>query len=255
MEIRSLYKYFKLGWHFHQLNLGTTSNNKGAIRILDEFQNFVKEYKLVVTEKAMGDKPEQIKKKLVVLNDPHGEITPEISVELKEFGEYIDTTLDSELRLRYAYILPNKRLGLDRLQQNIDQLFGSNVFENLSENAKKDFVEAGQSLAFERYTASAFHILRGTEAELRKYYFAKVKRGRIKPPFLWGKIVKDFETKNRAPKGLLAVLDSIREDFRNPTAHPEKFYGEDEVQNLFTHCIDVVNRIYKELKTTKRKKA
>lgn len=248
MEIRSLYKYFKFGWHFHLLSHGTPSSNKGTIRIINEFQDFVKDYKLDVTRKAMGDKLEQIKKKIEALNDPNGSVTPEILGEFNEFGKYIDTTLDSEIRLRYAYILPEKRLSLHKLQYHVDQLFGDNVFEQLSENAKKDFTEAGQSLAFERYTASAFHILRGTEAELRRYYLAKVKRKRVKP-LLWDKIVKDLCSKKGIPKGLLAVLDSIREDFRNPTAHPEKFYGEDEVQNLFTHCIDVVNRISKEIRS------
>ena len=45
------------------------------------------------------------------------------------------------------------------------------------------------------------------------------------------------------PNSLIAVLDSIREEYRNPTIHPEKTYGEDEVQSLLTHCADVLNRI------------
>jgi len=167
---------------------------------------------------------------------------------LKEFCNGIDKTLDAEIRQRYAFILDEKRLGLDKLRNNISRLFADKVYDGFSDEAKKDFSEAGQCIAFERYTASAFHILRGTEAELRRYYLHKVKQNRVSP-LLWDKIVKHLCTKRGVPKGLLAVLDSIREDFRNPTAHPEKFYGEDEVQSLFTHCADVVNRISKEIKS------
>lgn len=149
------------------------------------------------------------------------------------------------MQLRYAYILSEKRLGLDRLQNKIGELFGDNVFEHLSELSKKDFTEAGKCLAFERYTASAFHILRATEEELRRYYLHKVKRNRVQ--LLWNNIINDLKNRKGVPQGLLAVLDSIREDFRNPTAHPEKYYDSDEAQNLFTHCIDVVNRLYREL--------
>ena len=46
---------------------------------------------------------------------------------------------------------------------------------------------------------------------------------------------------------LLENLDLIRRSFRNPTAHPEKSYDIDEAQDLFGLCIDVVNRMAREL--------
>jgi len=250
MEEQSLYKYFMFGWDYHLLYQGTPPSNQDAIEILDEFEDTVKEYSLVVTQKASKTQLSEIKKKLQNLDDLKGKIPANLLSELHNFCKKIDVTLDSELRLRRAYILTPKRLGLENLQKNISQLFAENIFNNLSDQAQKDFSEAGKCLAFERYTASAFHILRGTEDALRNYYLNKVKKNRVKP-LLWDKIVKDLCTKKNIPKGLLAVLDSIREDFRNPTAHPEKFYGEDEVQSLFTHCIDVVNRIYKEMSKNK----
>ena len=117
-------------------------------------------------------------------------------------------------------------------------------FSKLTDISKIDFQEAGRCLSFELYTATAFHILRGTEEVLREFYRYKVKRGRIKK-LLWHNICVELKGKRGVPDSLIAVLDSIREDFRNPTSHPDKTYGEDEVQNLFTNCADVVNRINK----------
>lgn len=47
----------------------------------------------------------------------------------------------------------------------------------------------------------------------------------------------------RPPRELLDALDRIRENFRNPTNHPDKIYDIEEVQDLFGLCLDVINRM------------
>jgi hypothetical protein len=43
-------------------------------------------------------------------------------------------------------------------------------------------------------------------------------------------------------------LDNIRVSFRNPTQHPEAIYDIHEVQDLWSICVDVINRMVKILK-------
>ena len=80
-----------------------------------------------------------------------------------------------------------------RSRQNVywGSVPGSGTFDKLSELSKTDFTEAGKCIAFERYTAAAFHVLRGTEQALTEFYLKKVKRRRIKK-----NLVSSLYTKN-----------------------------------------------------------
>lgn len=111
-----------------------------------------------------------------------------------------------------------------------------------------DFVEGGTCLAFERPTAAAFHILRGTEGVLKIYYEKKIRKKDRQTNPTWGSMVNQLRTIKNAPKTLLDAYDNLRENFRNPTAHPKLTYTLDEAQDLFSVCIDAVNKIMKQLR-------
>ena len=152
--------------------------------------------------------------------------------------------MDAELQGLHAFVPKPKRLDLDKLLESIDDLFSPRTFDALPEIARYDFSYAGKCIAYELSTAAAFHILRGTEAVLRKYYEAMVKQKRIKSRN-WGPIVNDLRARKATAqhKVLNNHLDNIRASFRNPTQHPEKVYDIHEVQDLFSLCVDVVNRM------------
>lgn len=152
----------------------------------------------------------------------------------------IRKTLHAETRGHVAYIVTEKRLDVEKLLNNVPGLFGSGVFEGLPEIAQFDFMEAGKCVAFERPTAAAFHILRGTEAVLRKFYCKVVKRKRSK--LMWGPMLESLRARTKPPSApLLNNLDNIRLSYRNPTQHPEMIYNMDEVQDLVGLCIGAVN--------------
>jgi hypothetical protein len=53
-------------------------------------------------------------------------------------------------------------------------------------------------------------------------------------------------SKNKGKKPdavVLQNLDHIRVSFRNPTQHPDKIYDIQEAQELFSLCIEAVNRM------------
>ena len=231
-----------LGWDFHMMYKGHGGVKHAEIRRTSKnFEDFLTAFDMSITKTAIGSDLNKLLKKCEPPNDI---VSDELGTEFSDFAKSIEKTLDAELQQRKAYVLTQKRLGLEKLMNNPEQLFPTGVYSKLTDISKTDFTEAGKCLSFELYTAAAFHILRGTEEELREYYKYKVKRKRTKK-LLWHNITVDLKGRRGVPDSLLAVLDSIREDFRNPTSHPEKTYGEDEVQTLFTHCADVVHRISK----------
>lgn len=153
-------------------------------------------------------------------------------------------TLEAELKGLSAYTISPKRLDIEKLTDDISSLFAPGVFASLSTIAQYDFSEAGKCIAFERPTAAAFHLMRGTEDVLRGYYCHFVRRDRLSP-MLWHPMVQALQShkKAKANDALHRNLDNIRISFRNPTQHPDKVYDIHEVQDLFGLCVDVVNRM------------
>ncbi len=134
---------------------------------------------------------------------------------------------------------------MDKLTLNQDILFAPGIFDQLSEIAKYDVKEAGMCIAFERTTAAAFHILRATEDVLRNFYCYIIKRKRT-AKLNWGNITSHLATKKKKGlNGIIKNLDYIRENFRNPTAHPEVRYDIEEAQSLFNLCIDIMSIMIK----------
>lgn len=169
--------------------------------------------------------------------------------ELREVMRDLRTVLDAEAPGLKAFVVSDKRYDVERLLSNVEQLFAVGALDDVPLIAVEDFRDCGRCIAFELSTAAAFHALRGTESVLRDFYLRIVKRGRVET-LLWGPIVKHLRERRDAPSAeLLDNLDLIRRSFRNPTTHPEKSYDIDEAQDLFGLCIDVVNRMARDLRT------
>ena len=168
------------------------------------------------------------------------------AAKLRQIMADIRMTLDAEIQDIYAFITTPKRLDSRKILENVESLFSPNVYSEFPDIAKYDFSEAGKCIAFETSTAAAFHILRATEANLRYYYKQMIKQERIKSE-MWGPIIQDLRKKNETKDHTVLNnhLDNIRLSFRNPTQHPEAIYDIHEVQDLFSVCIDVNNRMFK----------
>lgn len=175
-----------------------------------------------------------------------GKLTLREARELQHTSTQLRDTFMAETKGIFVYTVTDKRLDLRKLLYGANDLFAPNVFDVCPEVARFDFEEAGKCIAFERPTAAAFHMLRGTEAVLRAYYRRYVRAARS--GLAWGQITNQLraKTRGRLPDPiLLDNLDHIRRSFRNPTQHPDKMYDIQEAQDLFGLCIDVVNRMAK----------
>ncbi len=113
--------------------------------------------------------------------------------------------------------------------------------------ARSDYEDSAKAIAYELPTQAAFSILRATEDLLNNYYEHFIKQNGTKSDKrTWGPMIEQLRRKKSSPKpdeDLLSHLDHIRTKFRNPTDHPDKIYGLDEVQDLFNLCVDVMNRM------------
>lgn len=201
---------------------------------------------LGVSHRAFQDKLGEVLKSLQ--NSPqHSTLSEKQAESIREGMQTVATIWKYEVVNLEAYIITEKRLPVNRLLADVSKLFAESVYYVLPDIAQYDFAQAGKCIAFELPTAAAFHILRGTEDVLRSYYSALTTPSRQHLP--WGPMVRELSqiSDDPPPKELLKNLDNIRVSFRNPTQHPEKRYDLDKVQDLFNLCVDVVNRIAKDL--------
>lgn len=229
------------GWLIHATEDGLYVGDN--IRI---FLEELKELNLHVTERAsfqLVDFYRELQKR------EDGEcLSSADAYKLSTLMREIRPTFEAECKGIYALITSDKKYSIDRLTSNIEELFSPGVFSKLTNIAISDFQEAGFCIAYERPTAAAFHLLRGSEEVVRQYY-KKFIRGKAAPK-TWGQITTDLKNKNRGKKPDPIVINQlvhIKDAFRNPTNHPEKNYDIHEAQDLMGLCIDIVNRMSKAL--------
>ncbi len=237
------YIWFGLSWRYLQ-DAQPGIQIHGESLILDNISRVLKElarFELQVTLRAAYDLQKlQLDLKALPVEST---LTQQQAQTLHKLMSDLQRTLSAEGSGNLAYIVTDKRLDVRKLIGNPQALFAPEVFNSLPPVARHDFAEAGLCIAFGRSTAAAFHLLRGTEDVLRKFYCEVVKRNRV-APLLWGQMTDSLrKRRDRPPDELLQNLDNIRLSFRNPTQHPEKIYDIQEVQDLFGLCIDAVNRM------------
>jgi len=251
MESRPIFRYIHFGesfWYLREIRKGRKIED-----ILDEIANVLRdfeEFRLPVTLRAAHKLKKLGDKFLKLAKD--SECTEQQADDLSDIMRNLESTLVAESVGNIAFIVTDKRIDVNKLLYDVPSLLAPDVFDSLFDVARYDFVEAGQCIAFERPTAAAFHLLRGTESVLRQLYCLSVKRERVE--LMWGPMVTHLRQRNKPRFGpLLNHLDHIRLSFRNPTQHPEKIYDIQEVQDLFGLCVDVVNRMGAFITATKTK--
>ncbi|MGA2916950.1 hypothetical protein [Methanoregula sp.] len=240
---------------------------EGTSCVLENIDGFLKKldkFNLKVTERAAGDLKSfksDLEEKCARLElekkDVEKRLTQEEAKQLKEIIKILRITLFAEAKGFSAYVATEKRIDVEKLINNVSSLMAPNIFENLTKIGKYDFEEGCKCIAFERPTAAAFHLLRGTEAELREYYYRKKKILRKDQKSFKSWYTMTTELRNlkslSIPDSLLNNLDNIRENYRNPTQHPELIYDIEDVQNLFPLCVEIVNRMVSQRVRKKKK--
>ena len=124
--------------------------------------------------------------------------------------------------------------------------------------ALRDLNQAGGCLAFGMATASGYHAARSVERSLREYYTLATgktvipsKKDSSKERSLEGSSMSDVINALRASgKGdvkILAVLDQLRDLYRNPISHPDVFLEPAEALELFNICTSAISAMARQI--------
>jgi hypothetical protein len=173
-------------------------------------------------------------------------------IAIRSAAQKFETILSAELSNSDTYwISPKGSHKTSVLLQNAQSELPASVIADVPE-AASDFNEAGKCLLFDTPTAAGFHLLRATEAVIRKYY--KVVTG-VEPKRKfrnWGAYIKRLKECNANGK-ITGYLDHIRENYRNPILHPEENLTADDAQVLFGVCVSAIYMMVSEMRTLKAK--
>jgi len=150
--------------------------------------------------------------------------------------------IDYLSRCYYWEVRPDGISDLEKLyEDDTASFFDKKKYWNaLSKVARYDLDEACLCLAFEQPTAAAFLITRAAEDVLRKLYSAKIKKT-VKGFLDWGLITTQL--KGKVDDELIESLDYLRNNFRNPVAHPEKIYEQKESERLLHTAVNVIQKM------------
>lgn len=249
MTDKNSYSYIHIGLCLRLLaSINTTDKKSFIVRELDFLKNNLKNLNFNASVSNLNTMFfKEMETSLKKLNDDDT-----IGIELQKTISHEMMVLErhvlSEGTIKKVHILPERRFNSNYLLEEQDKLFQNGIFEKLPELAQKDIVSSCKCLLFGESTASAFHILRATEGTLKSYYFHHIRQNRLSKPMWHGMLTKLKEkTRNKPSITLIESLDLIRVAYRNPTQHPNATYEIDTVQDLLGVCIDVINKMGKEL--------
>lgn len=252
MRSTSIYSFFAFGYNYNWLRNHSAGASKAeVINQITNICNRMDALNLPVTKQAAQDLFKYRDKLSAV---PDGDVDDDTSQEIIKIIADFDKTLDAELQLKKVFLLTPKRYDLDRLMDAPGELLGKGVFDQLPPATAKDFTLGCRQIALSQSTASAFHLMRAAEGEVKNLYFAFKRTKRLDKP-MWGPMIAQLRAKNnpKPSKMLLDHLDHIRENFRNPTQHPDTFYNIDQAQDLLNSTVTAINMIRGEMPKPKAK--
>lgn len=193
-------------------------------------------------------------------NEAANKLPPDLTTEqgigwaashrVRDAVQKFETILSAELSNSDTYwISPKGTHKTSVLLQAAHLELPASVLQDIPE-AATDFNEAGKCLLFDTATAAGFHLIRATEAVIRKYYEAitgKVPAAKFRN---WGAYIKRLNQAKADPK-ITGYLDHIRQHYRNPILHPEVNLTPEDAQVLFGVCVSAIVMMVSAMKTVR----
>jgi hypothetical protein len=154
--------------------------------------------------------------------------------QIRQDIQYFRMAFNAELGQRRVFFVPPERAGYYSANwlargEKIEPL--QPVFDAFP-STEDEFVEAGNCLAFERPTATVFHLMRALEVGLK----AVAKALGVAYISEWGRCIGDMEkVQPKSPffTEAIAHLRSVKNAWRNPTMHIERRYSDREAETIF----------------------
>jgi hypothetical protein len=169
---------------------------------------------------------------------------------IRTAAQKFETILSAELSNSDTYwISPKGTHKTSVLMQAAHLELPSSVLKDIPE-VTTDFNEAGRCLLFDNSTAVGFHLIRATEAVIRRYYESVVGTVPAKKFRNWGAYIKNLRMRGANAK-VTGYLDHIKEHYRNPVLHPEVTLTPEDAQVLFGVCVSAIVMMVSDMKASK----
>lgn len=249
MLAQDSYDYIKIGLALRLLrNIGTNNTARHVLAVEEDLRELLDASNFIVSKASTESTAYSDLQDSLSGMDRDAKIDEALSKKIKKQFASLEDVVFAEALTKKIYVLPERRFNTAFLLAKPEKLLKEGIYEKLEEIAKLDFASACRCILFGEATAAAFHILRATESVLKSYYFHHRRQNRLDKP-MWGPMTDQLRNKkrNKPPAGLLASLDMVRTQYRNPTNHPEAVYHIDSAQDLFGVCLDVIGKMADEL--------
>lgn len=148
-----------------------------------------------------------------------------------------ETVLSAELQTLATYHVTQKGIySTTDLIDHAENILPLAVLEKIGVEVVEEIRQSGRCLAFDCATASAFHIMRASEAVMHEYYISvcKPKPKPQKRLSSWGAYIAELQKSNdpNVPE-VIAMIQQIKDRHRNLIMHPEVVLSPDEAFTLF----------------------
>jgi len=190
---------------------------------------------LTITSRKYPSKDEEFKKYMEFINRVESQLPIWEDRIYSEIGEIIVTQPFLE-----GTLSPKKLL------EGAYSFFEKPIWNKMNDIEKKDLQDFFTCYLHKAFTSAGIMAMRTIESAMR-YYYAKITKGKVKKN--WYKILKDLKDNysSDVDSDLMNLLEYIRDNVRNPLAHPEKRIEESEsleADKCFLNAMEVLNKVY-----------
>jgi hypothetical protein len=161
-----------------------------------------------------------------ILTDRPETVSPSRQLAMQQAYERFEPVFNAELSNQVLYLVKPKGVyDVIALVEQGSQLFPPSIHLKAPE-AARDIEEGAKAMAFELWSASAFHFHRANEAVLRRYFDLHVDK---RPsPCTMGTMLRNMEQRSAGDEQVIVALKNIAKFHRNPNSHPGDFVDDSE---------------------------
>lgn len=164
-----------------------------------------------------------------------------------------ETIFSAEIREVTTYFVPERGIyNTSGLVDRADDSFPENIKIKLPDKTTNDWRAAGRCLAFNLLTASGFHACRAVEGTIEIYY--KHFSGKDETLKSWNeyvialeKIEQNSSVDSKPLMKTITEIKQMKDDFRNPIAHPRVILQEGDARILFANSESLIIAMIQEI--------
>jgi hypothetical protein len=173
--------------------------------------------------------------------------------------EKFETVFAEDMRENATYYVPRRGIFFTKaLVDAAHEAFPADLLPYIPRKTLEDWCAAGRCLAFNLLSASGFHVARAVEGILEAYYQLFCGKQPADTLNSWNEYIVALEAVGNSgaaklDRKTLAELRQMKDDFRNPIAHPRITLNEANAKILFNNGESLIIAMAQEIKDATEK--